>query len=200
MDIGDSAGSGREPAKIASDKYVADNKWYRLIVDRVGRNVKFSIVESLDDGSENTIAKEAVLPGDNTIFNLDRQKSKLYVGGAPSNANLQGVSFPAFEGQIEELMIGDTPVGLWNFEAGENLNGARQRDKLVSSPSGTRQEYRFNGRAHVTLSGRKYLYREKNMVQLFFRTYAPDGLIYLVGRDAHFFSVQMQDGKVFLQV
>ncbi|KAI5640962.1 laminin G domain-containing protein [Phthorimaea operculella] len=34
MDIGDSAGSGREPAKIASDKYVADNKWYRLIVDR----------------------------------------------------------------------------------------------------------------------------------------------------------------------
>lgn len=34
MDIGDSAESGREPARIGSDKFVADNKWYQVIVDR----------------------------------------------------------------------------------------------------------------------------------------------------------------------
>lgn len=68
-----------------------------------------------------------MLPGQNTIFNLDKQKSKLYVGGAPSNANLQDVNFPYFAGQIEELIIGETPVGLWNFETAENLKGARQR-------------------------------------------------------------------------
>lgn len=95
---------------------------------RVGRNVKLSIRENLDNGSADyTHSKEAVLPGQHTIFNLDRQKSKLYVGGAPSDAKLQGVSFPAFEGQIEELMIGDTPVGLWNFVSADNLKGARQR-------------------------------------------------------------------------
>ncbi|KOB71558.1 putative laminin A chain [Operophtera brumata] len=183
MDIGDSAESGREPARIGSDK--------------VGRNVKLAIRESLDNGTEHTHSKEAVLPGQHTIFNLDRDKSRLYVGGVPSDAKLQGVSFPAFEGQIEELVIGDTPVGLWNFASANNLKGARQRDKLISSQSGP-QEYRFNGRAHVTVPGRRYLTEQKNHVLLFFRTYAPDGLIYLAGEGAYFFSIQMQDGKVSL--
>ncbi|KAG6444669.1 hypothetical protein O3G_MSEX003477, partial [Manduca sexta] len=199
MDIGDSAESGREPAKISSDKFVADNRWYQVIVDRVGRNVKLSIRESLDDGSDKIHSKEAVLPGQHTIFNLDRQKSKLYVGGVPSNANLQGISFPAFEGQIEELMIGDTPVGLWNFVSAEKLKGARQRDKLITSQSGP-QEYRFNGRGHATMAGRGYLTTQANQVLLFFRTYAADGLIYLVGDNGHFFSLLMQDGRVYLQV
>lgn len=97
------------------------------MVIRIGRNVKLSIRESLDNGSDSVHEKEAVLPGQHTIFNLDREKSKLYVGGVPSDAKLQGVSFPAFEGQIEELMIGDTPVGLWNFRTAANLKGARQR-------------------------------------------------------------------------
>lgn len=93
----------------------------------MGRNVKLSIRESLNNGSDHITFKEAVLPGQHTIFNLDKHKSKLYVGGVPSDARLQGISFPAFEGQIEELMIGDTPVGLWNFASAENLKGARQR-------------------------------------------------------------------------
>ncbi|VVC86157.1 unnamed protein product [Leptidea sinapis] len=199
MDIGDSAESGREPAKIGSDKFVADNRWYQVIVDRVGRNVKLSIRESLENGTEKVHVKEAVLPGQHTIFNLDRQKSKLYVGGVPSDATLQGVSFPAFEGNIEELMIGDSPVGLWNFITAANLKGARQRDKLVTSQSGP-QEYRFNGKSHVTMPGRGYLGTQKNQVFLFFKTYAPDGLIYLVGENKHFFSIQLQDGRVYLQV
>ncbi|XP_034839290.1 laminin subunit alpha [Maniola hyperantus] len=199
MDIGDSAESGREPARISSDKFVADNRWYQVIVDRVGRNVKLSIRESLDNGSEKTYDKDAVLPGQHTIFNLDREKSKLYVGGVPSNAKLQSINFPAFEGQIEELMIGDTPVGLWNSVSAANLKGARQRDKLITSQSGP-QEYRFNGRSHVTMPGRGYIGPQKNQVLLFFRTYAPDGLIYVVGEDKHFFSLQMQDGHVYLQV
>ncbi|KAM3968484.1 laminin subunit alpha [Aphomia sociella] len=199
MDIGDSLNSGREPAKISSDKLVADNKWYQVIVDRVGRKVKLSIQETLDNGTEYTHSKEAVLPGQHTIFNLDRQKSKLYVGGVPSDTKLQGISFPAFEGQIEELMVGDTPVGLWNFVSASNLKGARQRDKLLSTSTGP-QEYRFNGRSHVTISGNGYLVPQKNHIQLFFRTYAPDGLMYLVGEGNYFFSVQMQEGAVYLQV
>lgn len=71
--------------------------------------------------------KEFFLPGQNTIFNLDKQKSKMYVGGAPSNSNVQGVNYPAFVGQIEEVMIGETPVGLWNFDIAQKLKGARQR-------------------------------------------------------------------------
>lgn len=89
--------------------------------------MKFSVRGIFENDTEHTETKEDVLPGQNTIFNLDKQKSKLYVGGAPSNSNLQDVNFPYFEGQIEELIIGETPVGLWNFETAENLRGARQR-------------------------------------------------------------------------
>ncbi|KAJ8736784.1 hypothetical protein PYW07_000055 [Mythimna separata] len=200
MDIGDSAESGREPARIGSDKFVADNRWYQVVVDRVGRNVKLSIREPLDNGSADYVhSKEAVLPGQHTIFNLDKDKSKLYVGGAPSDAKLQSVIYPAFVGQIEELMIGDTPVGLWNFASAQKLKGARQRDKLLPRHTGP-MEYRFNGRSHVTMPAEEYQTPEMNQVLLFFRTYAPDGLIYLVGEGASFFSIQMQDGKVYLQV
>ncbi|XP_063394216.1 laminin subunit alpha [Cydia fagiglandana] len=198
IDIGDSAESGREPMRINSDKRVDDDKWYQVIVDRVGGNVKFTIREALEDGTEQSHSKEVILPGQHTIFNLDRQKSKLYVGGVPSNSKLQGVSYPAFEGQIEELMLGDTPVGLWNFEAAQKLKGARQRDKLITSQSGP-QEYRFNGRAHVTMPVQSHD-PQKNHVLLFFRTYARNGLIFLAGDDRNFFSIQMQDGKVYLQV
>lgn len=73
------------------------------------------------------------------------------------------------------------------------------RDKLITSQSGP-QEYRFNGRGHVKVPGRRYLQREKNHVLLFFKTYAPDGLIYLVGDKRSYFAIRMQDGYVFLQV
>ncbi|XP_026331928.1 laminin subunit alpha isoform X2 [Hyposmocoma kahamanoa] len=189
---------------ITSETYVSDNKtWYQAIVDRVGRNVKFSIRGTLMNNTEHTETKEVLLPGQTTIFNLDKKKSKLYVGGAPSGANLQGVNFPYYEGEIEELMIGETPVGLWNFETAENLNGTRQRNQLV--PESTLEEYRFNGRAHVIMPamnlGRWNLENPlRHKILLHFRTYAPDGLIYLVGQDKQFFSVLMQGGQVFLQV
>lgn len=98
-----------------------------IIFFRVGRNIKLSIRESLDNGTDAVHTKEAVLPGQHTIFNLDREKSKLYVGGAPAGAGLQGINYQAFDGQIEEVMIGDTPIGLWNFVDAQNLRGARQR-------------------------------------------------------------------------
>lgn len=103
------------------------NTYYDTKFNRIGRNVKLSIRESLDSGAEKVYDADAVLPGQHTIFNLDREKSKLYVGGVPSDAKLQSINFPAFEGQIEELMIGDSPVGLWNSVSAANLKGARQR-------------------------------------------------------------------------
>lgn len=77
------------------------------------------------------------------------------------------------------------------------------RNQLVSES--TLEEYRFNGRAHVIMPamnlGRWNLENPlRHKILLHFRTYAPDGLIYLVGQDKQFFSVLMQGGQVFLQV
>jgi laminin alpha 3/5 len=40
------------------------------------------------------------------------------------------IKYQAFEGQIEELVIGETPVSLWNFVDAENNVGAIERCAL----------------------------------------------------------------------
>lgn len=70
-----------------------------------------------------------VLKGTSTLLNLDKEHSKLFVGGFPNTFDVQpAVKYVWFEGQLEELMIGDSQVGLWNFEDSANLNtGAKER-------------------------------------------------------------------------
>lgn len=75
------------------------------------------------------MVSEKALETPYTIFNLDKDKSKLFVGGSPPNSNLQNeIDTDTFEGEIEDLVIGDTPVSLWNFNNGhENNHGAVER-------------------------------------------------------------------------
>lgn len=64
-----------------------------------------------------------------TLLNLDKEHSKLFVGGFPNTFDIQpAVKYSGYEGKLEELMIGDTQVSLWNFEDAANLNtGAKER-------------------------------------------------------------------------
>ena len=79
-------------------------------------------------GQEKKYVNEMVLPGTFSIFNLDQELSKLFVGGFPVYFGIQPeIKYQAFEGQIEELVIGDTPVSLWNFVSAENNVGATER-------------------------------------------------------------------------
>lgn len=80
------------------------------------------------DGQEKKHVNEIVLPGTSSIFNLDQELSKLFVGGFPVYFGMQPeIKYQAFEGQIEELVIGETPVSLWNFVDAENNVGAIER-------------------------------------------------------------------------
>jgi len=82
----------------------------------------------LAGGQEKKHVNEMVLSGTFSIFNLDQELSKLYVGGFPVYFSVQPeIKYQAFEGQIEELVIGDTPVSLWNFVSAENNVGAIER-------------------------------------------------------------------------
>jgi laminin alpha 3/5 len=79
-------------------------------------------------GQEKKYVNEMVIPGTYSIFNVDQELSKLFVGGFPAYFDVkQDIKYQAFEGQIEELYIGDTPVSLWNFVSAENTAGAIER-------------------------------------------------------------------------
>ncbi|XP_014209765.1 laminin subunit alpha isoform X2 [Copidosoma floridanum] len=193
---------GSGPQRIINPKYVSDNIWRQLVVDRTGRNIKLVINEDVGEGKVQAYEVEQSLPGSHSIFNLDQQKSKLFVGGFPPSFQVQdAVISSSFEGEMEELMIGEVPVSFWNFVDGEN-NGkpAYERDVLINLHPTT--GYRFDRDGYVILSKKNSQIPpdiKKFRVQFKFKTWVNNGLMYLMGGKKHFLSIEMRDGHVLYQ-
>lgn len=186
---------GSGPQSIVNDRFIADNVWYQAIVSRTGKSVRLTVRAEVEGGSEEVTVKETVLPGTFSVFNLDQELSKLYIGGYPSTAKIQPVvQFPSFQGEVEEVMVGDTPVGLWNFVDAANVYGAVERDKLKNLQQST--GYRFDGEGYATLDRRQYRFRDRVDVQLKFKTLAETGLLFLAGKGKEFMSIELSMGKV----
>jgi laminin, alpha 3/5 len=96
---------------------------------RTGKSAKLTIRQEGQEGKALEFTKEEALTGTHSILNLDQEHSKLFIGGYPTSFSIQdSVKYSSFEGQIEDLVIGDTPVGLWNFaDAVNNENAAIER-------------------------------------------------------------------------
>ncbi|XP_047345121.1 laminin subunit alpha isoform X1 [Vespa velutina] len=193
---------GSGPTKVISNKFVSDNIWRQIIIDRTGKNVKLIVREDIGEGRDKEYETEKVLPGAYSIFNVDQEHSKLFVGGYPSSFNIQdAVTASSFEGEMEELVIGDIPVSFWNFVDGENnREDAMERDKLINFQPST--GYRFDKHGYAILSKRNSQISSdsrKFSIKLNFKTFADDGLIYLMGKGKQFLSLEMRDGQVLYQ-
>lgn len=163
--------------------------------------MKLIVREDIGEGRDKEYETEKVLPGAYSIFNVDQEHSKLFVGGYPSSFNIQDtVTASSFEGEMEELVIGDIPVSFWNFVDGENnREDAMERDKLINFQPST--GYRFDKHGYAILSKRNSQISpdsRKFSIKLNFKTFADDGLIYLMGKGKQFLSLEMRDGQVWL--
>ena len=118
---------GSGPQKIRNPKYVADDQWHKATVDRVGKTVRFTISEEDQNQQITEFPSEGYIQGPKSLFNVDRNSSKLYVGGIPPEEVKSPVRHTSFRGVIEDLVIGDEKVGLWNFKEGQSLNPAYER-------------------------------------------------------------------------
>ncbi|XP_051171945.1 laminin subunit alpha [Leptopilina boulardi] len=187
---------------VNNNKTVSDNVWRQLIVERTGRNVKLILREDVGEGKEKLYVKEQSLPGSNTVFNLDLKKSKLFVGGYPPSFQIQDdVTVNYFEGEMEELVIGDVPVSFWNFvDAENNFRQAIERDKLINLESST--GYRFDGNGYAIISKKMSQLRVKNsefIIRMNFKSLEKNGLMYLMGKNGHYLSIEMRNGQVLYQ-
>lgn len=193
---------GNGTKKIIGNKYIANNQWHQVIVERTGNNVKLIVREGLDDGKDHVHEVSDTVPGVNPEFNVDPKKSKLFVGGYPPDFNIQdGIKYSAFEGQIEDFRIGDQEIGLWNFvDAQDNNHGAIERDRLVASEAPA-TGYRFSGNGYVTLDSRPYSFKQRSSIQFKFKVArdTTDGLIFYAGKHRHFISVEMRNGGISFQ-
>lgn len=194
IDLGDG------PDKIISKKNVANGKWHQAIVERTGNDVKLTIKEELEDGKVLAHEVQDRLSGNNNIFDLNKDNTRIFVGGSPE-LNSKELKYNSFEGEIEDLRIGDEKVGLWNFvDAQNNNDGARERNQLTSSeaqPTG----YRFSGDGYVILDAKPYSFKQRSNIQFKFKAgpESSDGLMFYAGQKKHFISVELQDGGVYFQ-
>lgn len=195
IDLGDG------PQKIISNKYVANGQWHQVIVERTGKDIKLIVREEIADGKDQLHEVQENLPGEDTLFNVDPDNSKLFVGGYPPRPdyNIQeGLKYSSFEGQIEDLRIGEQEVGLWNFVDGhDNNDGALERDRLIASDVPA-TGYRFGGHGYVILDSKPYHFKQRSSIQFKFKVGrdVTDGLIFYAGKHKQFISVEMQDGAI----
>lgn len=193
---------GNGPQKIISNKNVANDQWHQVIVERDGNNVKLIVREEVADGKDQLHEVEERLPGNDTLLDMDPENTKLFVGGFPSEYNMpDGLKYNSFEGQIEDLRIGDEEVGLWNFvDAQDNSNGAVERDRLVASELPA-TGYRFSGKGYVILDSKPYHFRTRSSIQFKFKVSndVSNGLIFYAGKNRHFISIEMRDGGIYFQ-
>lgn len=193
---------GSGPEKIIHDKFVSDNVWRQIIIDRTGKNVKLIVREDIGDGQHKLYEKERVLSGTYYIFNVDPDYTKLFVGGYPSSFHIQdAVTASSFEGEMEELVIGDIPVSFWNFVDGENnWKSALERDKLINFAPSTGYRFDRNGYAILNKKDSQILADTKKFsIKLSFKTFADDGLIYLMGKNKQFLSLELRNGQLLYQ-
>ncbi|XP_050301015.1 laminin subunit alpha [Anthonomus grandis grandis] len=190
---------GNGPEQVNSEKFVADNVWRQFIIERVGHNLKLSIREELKDKQEDIKTVEKNLKGPYTILNLDKEKSKLFVGSFPPNYEMQkDIDVSSFDGEIEELVIGNKPVSLWNFVNGyENNHGAQERDKLIDTNPNT--GLRFNGQGYAIMDATSIQMRNRFWMQMRFKTFASEGLLFLAGKEKTFVALELRNGKVLYQ-
>ncbi|KAH1008402.1 hypothetical protein HUJ05_008957 [Dendroctonus ponderosae] len=189
---------GNGPEKLNSDKYVADNVWRQFIIERVGHNAKLSIREEVQGEPDQVTTNEKSLDGPYTIFNLDQKKSKLFVGSFSEDYEIQkDIDVTSFEGEVEEFVIGNTPISLWNFVDAHDNVGTKERDKLVVLQPST--GLRFNGQGYAIIDSRSLQLRAKYSIVLSFKTFATEGLIFLGGKNKTFVALELRSGKVLYQ-
>lgn len=72
------------------------------------------------------------------------------------------------------------------------------RDKLKNQQPNT--GYRFDGEGYAIIDSSSYIKPETSDINLKFKTFAKEGLLFLAGNEDTFLSIEMRDGKVYLQV
>ncbi|SPP85142.1 laminin subunit alpha [Drosophila guanche] len=195
---------GNGPQRITNDKYVSDGKWYQAVVDRVGSVAKLTIREQLPNGEVVEHQSEPTqLEGSQNILHVDRN-SRLFVGGypgAPDFAAPEDITANYFNGDIEDLRIGDENVGLWNFVYGEdNVEGVRERDVLLEKKKPV-TGLRFKGNGYVQLNA-TYNFKSRSTIKFNFKADkdSSNGLLFFYGRDRHYMSIELVDGAVYFNI
>lgn len=60
--------------------------------------------------------------------------------------------------------------------------------------------FRFNGNGYIIIDARTMALRHRTYIHLSFKTFAPNGLLFLAGKENTFMSLEIKNGNILYQV
>ncbi|VDM96599.1 unnamed protein product [Thelazia callipaeda] len=191
------ANLGDLPRDLISDTFVADGNWRRVAVERIGKIIKLRL--SSPNAAIYDEEKIGTFTGSKSLLNLHQKKSRLFVGGiAPDIKISSDILNRNFNGDIEDLRIHGETVGLWNTKKGGNHNVQGAKKKDVSLSLTDEIALSFNGDGYAVHKLGIWNPQKQTVFSLTFQTYSPDGLVFYLGKERDFLSLELQDGSVKL--
>ncbi|GFS13654.1 laminin subunit alpha, partial [Elysia marginata] len=182
---------GSGAANIYSTRQVNDGKWHQILAQRIGKTATLTVKSESQEDDVN----EGTTEGTFAVLELNPITTQIVVGGLPDDFTVpKGMTTTPYKGTIEELKFDGELLGLWNFvDAKNNLKGANQRDFQQTTYA---KGYRFNGYGYAVLSKRLLRLRpDSTRVELSFKTYSEDGLMFYMGND-DYFALEIKHGHV----
>lgn len=192
---------GSEAMVVLHDTQVQLNEWYYIEVEVIGKHVQLKL-RSTSDQIDKILTSH--LQGTFTVFNLDRLNSKLYLGGIPKNIELQDkIENVDFDGEIQQVTLGETKLGLWNFVNGKNNNrGIYKKEAAFKNLNNLSENsaVKFNGKAYAQLDGTGFDLRRETDLFMQFKTLSSEGLLFLVIGELKYLSVELEQGKLVVKI
>ncbi|XP_006823268.2 laminin subunit alpha-2-like, partial [Saccoglossus kowalevskii] len=177
-DVGAGIGSATHPLSVT------DGQWYKAEAERNGRAGSLSVQLSTANTEPDIVIGQA--PTGYTVLDID-SSSDLFIGGVPDNFENNALSVKLFSGCIGETLIDDSVVGLWNFKDSEGeCSGCKESPR----PSPTADTYQFDGTGHVIMPKIRNWNTETTELQLDFRSFDEDALLFYIAAEDKVRSVE----------
>ncbi|XP_071477998.1 LOW QUALITY PROTEIN: laminin subunit alpha-5-like, partial [Diadema antillarum] len=169
-------GDGVTTVDVAAN--VADGNWRFVEVERYGKYATVTVKSE----SSGDVSGEATSSGEFNILDLSPD-SIMYMGGAPDSAQLPAGLPRTFVGGLDEFQFGDTPLGLWNFVNATSVNEGIMRNvsDLAATVDPSGRGVMFDGTGYAVVPQGSKEMTSGNQIQITFKTFQPNGLIFLAG-------------------
>lgn len=170
---------GREVFELQLDELVSDNLWRQIVVERVGKQVDFSL--SKPNSYQISTNKSLTISGQKNVLNLYDNSRHLFIGSSSSNVKLPvQLKTKNFDGDIDSFKLNGESLGFWNSEKAERVVGAET--SAVSDGDTNEAGISFNGKGYSKISIGTWNPRKRTSLLLSFNTHSPDGLLFFIGK------------------
>ncbi|KPM02403.1 paramyosin-like protein 1, partial [Sarcoptes scabiei] len=182
-----------QPLVVPHHQQIVPGTWNQIIVERFGRLIRMSLKIN-ENSAPIIVEKEA--SGSASVFNLDRENSKIYIGNIPPNVPVSSnIENRRFRGDISDVYLDNEPLGLWNARESQYLESVPGPEMFIENA------LRFNGNSYVIMARNNINFKETVYVSFQFKTLIKNGLLFLVGDPNRkvFFSIELVDGQVVVK-